>query len=407
VTAGPASRAYRRAVAVLFFANGLGVATWYSNIPLVRATVGPDPLEQGAALTGLGLGGLIGMPLAGRSRRLSGRGGAVTVILVFGAALTGVGMARTREWLFAALLLLGIANGLMVVVMNAHVIVVEEAGRRSLHARMYSFFGLGGITGAVLTAVLESAGVRPITHITGTGVLVVGLAGLVAPRLPADPTVVARGRTRSTSPLRVPLLGVLAAIALFHQSTIADWGGTYLVDEMGAGSSAAALPYGCFAAGLLTGQLVGDLAISRWGRWRTLGGGFVLAAVGLAQVVAATGVGLAAVGFAVSGLGAACAMPTVLGIAAREGGSRAETSMAFVATAGHAATVASPLAVGLVARTSGLVAAFVALAVALLIAGGHCSCHARRLTGTTPSQTRIDPGDGPGSPVTPNSWRQP
>jgi predicted MFS family arabinose efflux permease len=69
----------RVAVAVVFFANGAGMASWVPHIPMAQATLGLGPSVLGLALLAMGVGALVGIPLSGRA---SARLGSRTVVRV-------------------------------------------------------------------------------------------------------------------------------------------------------------------------------------------------------------------------------------------------------------------------------------------------------------------------------------
>jgi len=58
-------RAARRAVALLFFLNGIVFATWVTRIPAVQIRLLLTPGELGLALLGAAAGALVAMNLSG------------------------------------------------------------------------------------------------------------------------------------------------------------------------------------------------------------------------------------------------------------------------------------------------------------------------------------------------------
>ncbi|MDP9842585.1 MFS transporter [Streptosporangium lutulentum] len=130
-------RRARRAVLVAFFTNGAAFASWAPRIPSVQEDLAINATTLGVALTGVGLGGLIFTFFAGMfvdhfgSRRIL-----LVAIAALCACLMLPGLAPSWWALLLALVLLGGADALMDVAMNAHGVLVEQQYGRSLLLRL-------------------------------------------------------------------------------------------------------------------------------------------------------------------------------------------------------------------------------------------------------------------------------
>ena len=69
------------------------------------------------------------------------------------------------------------------------------------------------------------------------------------------------------------LLAILCLLVMVTEGAMADWGGLYLRQDLGASAALAALAYSFFTAGMTVGRVVGDginhrigpVALLRWG----------------------------------------------------------------------------------------------------------------------------------------------
>ena len=71
----------------------------------------------------------------------------------------------------------------------------------------------------------------------------------------------------------VVLLAILCLLVMVTEGAMADWGGLYLRQDLGASAALAALAYSFFTAGMTVGRIAGDwvnhrigaVALLRWG----------------------------------------------------------------------------------------------------------------------------------------------
>ena len=123
-TAIPSAGALRRArlaIGVVFLANGAVFGSWAPQIPLVQERLGLGPATLGAALLAMAVGALAADAVAGAVIARFGSAPVTRVTgLVMCLALPMAALAPSLPALVAALALLGAANGMMDVAMNAH-----------------------------------------------------------------------------------------------------------------------------------------------------------------------------------------------------------------------------------------------------------------------------------------------
>ena len=112
---------------------GVGIAVWAPLVPDAKARLGLDDGQLGTLLLGLGIGGLVALPLAGPL--VQARGARAVMLgagLLFCALLPGLAVAPGAVWLAGALVLLGACTGAVDIAMNAQAAAVERATGRTL-----------------------------------------------------------------------------------------------------------------------------------------------------------------------------------------------------------------------------------------------------------------------------------
>lgn len=377
----------RLTVGLVFASNGAVFGSWTPRIPEVKAELGLSSGVLGLVLLAPGLASLLSMPLAGAA---AGRFGsapvtraAATVFLLLPAL---IGLASSASTLAAALFVWGAAMGALDVAMNAQGVTVERYHGRSVLSGFHAMFSLGALVGAGVGSACAVLGVGLAAQLGWFGLLMlVGLAPLAATLLP-DPT----GTADEPAPLFARPTGPLVALAtaafavLLCEGAVADWSAVYLREDLAAGPATAGLAFAGFSATMTAGRLAGDRVLTRFGRLRTVRGGCVLAAAGMAAGLAgsplagpgAVAVGVAVTGFVLLGAGISVTFPALLAHAGA-GTAHAGPALAAVSTGGYTGFLVGPTAIGGVAELAGLAAALWLLPVLAATAGLLVSRHRR------------------------------
>ncbi|HEX9342318.1 MAG TPA: MFS transporter [Actinomycetota bacterium] len=382
-------RRARIAVAVTFFVNGALIGTWAARIPAVKGHLGLDAPQLGLALLGPTLGALAGIPLAGA---LVARRGSrpVTRAAVFAhcAVLPLAGLAPDLMALWAALLLFGLANGLLDVSMNTQGIAVERAWQRPIMASFHGLFSLGALAGALGGSAAAALGLTPAAHFTLAAASLAAIAaGANRWLLAADDG--SRQALRLARPSRwLVLLGLIGFCCLFGEGAAGDWSAVYLREVRAASPAVAALAFAAFSLAMTSGRLLGDRATARWGPRLALRAGASLAAGGLlvALLIPTRPAGI--LGFGLLGAGLSITIPIVFSSAGRGAGGSGDQgqpsgrppvqqpagpAIAAVTGMSYLGGLAGPPLIGMVAGQLGLTRALglivLLAAVAAVLAG--------------------------------------
>lgn len=349
---GPAIAGHPRfAVSLIFFLTGAGTANWAVRIPAVQERLGLTAGQLGVALVGVSIGAMIAMPLAGRlvashgSRPVT-RAGA----LAFGAALILPAYAPTFALLMASLVLLGMANGMLDVAMNAQAAAVQQSYGRPIMSRIHALYSFGGLVGAVIGGRIAARHIDPGPHLLGVGLLIACIAGAVAfSMLPATDDAVADSPRLALPTRALATLSLLAFFVLFGEGAMMNWSAVYLRDISSAGPGMAAAGFASFSLAMAFGRAVGDTLNARFGAERVVRGGGALAAVGLLAAVLVTAPWAVVIGFGAVGAGLSSVFPIVLSAAARRPGQVPGAAIAAVSVCGYSGLLAGPPLIGAVA----------------------------------------------------------
>lgn len=374
-------RRARLAVFGLFFANGVGWASWASRLPTIRERLELSEGALGLALLGATIGLFVATALTSLLVvRFGSRAVATGAGVMMSAVLPLIGWAPTFLPLALALVGYGVTNGALDLASNSQAADVERRSSRPMMSGFHALFSAGAIFGAGSAAALAALDVPVEVHLTAVGVLL-ALAFLAArpsllADLPRDPA------PRSLALPSAPLLGLgaLAFCVLLAEGAIFDWSAIYLSSEAEAGPALAAIGLAVFQGAMMLGRLRGDWAAVRLGPQLVVGGGAALGAGGLLVALLVPTVIATLAGLFLLGLGLASAFPLTLSRAARTRGVPVPTALAATTAAGYTGFMAGPPLIGFVAELSNLRIGLGIVLVVLLLA----VILARRLDGSVP-----------------------
>ncbi len=341
----------RLALAVVFFANGAGLASWVPHIPMVQMKLDLAPSVLGLALLSMAGGALVGIPLSGWVTARTGSRNVVraSAALFFGALLLPV-LAPTLPALVAALFLVGAGNGSLDVSMNAHAVAVEARWPRPIMSSFHAMWSVGGLVGAGLAAIALRAGTSSVTHVAGA-TLFFGLATAIASLALLPPAADVRddGRRFVRPSGALVGLGAIAFLALLSEGAMGDWSAVYLQRSLGTSAATAALGFAAFSLAMAAGRFLGDALVARLGDARLVRLCTAAAALGFGGALVVGSPGAAVAGFAAVGFGIANLIPIVFRAAGRLPGVAPSEGIAAVGTAGYVGLLAGPPLIGLVA----------------------------------------------------------
>jgi len=354
----PISKSQARiAIAVIFFLNGFGFATWVSRIPAVRQALGLTDGALGTALLATAVGALVAFPLAGRGSVTRGaRALTIATALAYCLVLPGPTLAVSLPTLALLLFVFGAVNGAMDVSMNALAVEVEAFVGKPIMSSFHGMWSVGGLSGAAVGALFAKHEISPQVHLTVVATIL-ALATLAARHWlpPSQP----RAPTQSMAHFALPeaaMLGLSGIIfcAFLIEGAMADWSAVLLHDSLKTTAATAALGYAAFSLAMTSMRFAGDRLVVEWGAVPLLRYTNIVAALALAVALWHQHVGLTMVAFTLTGLGMATVAPLVFGAAARRARHGAGHGIAAMATVGYGGFLVGPPLVGWLAQASSL-----------------------------------------------------
>lgn len=350
-------RLARWAVSAVFFMVGIGTANWAVRIPDVQQRLLLDPGHLGLALLGVSAGALSAMPLAGRLvARHGSRPVTVLAALAYGVVVALPPHATSFALLVAALVLMGLTNGLLDIAMNAQAAAVQGRYLQPIMTRVHALYSAGALAGSAIGGRVAEAGIGAESHLLGVGVAIV-VVSLVAARgmLPATADAMPAHEPHAPLPIRLLApLGLVAFCCLFGEGAMANWSAVYLRDVLGAGPGLAAAGLAAFSLTMAGFRAIGDTLLSRLGPVRLVRLGGAVATTGMALVVAGVRPWMATLGFGLVGVGLASTFPITLAAAARTPNAVPGRAMSVVSMCGYSGLLAGPPLIGAAANVAGL-----------------------------------------------------
>jgi len=391
--------AWRTAIFAIFFATGLGFATWASRVPSVKANLGVNDFEVGLLLFASGAASIIGLSLANVAlARWGARRGLLMGLATFaiGIVLVGFGAEFTASFALTAtgLAVMGLGMGATDVMMNVEGAAIEQATGKTIMPLFHALFSLGTVAGAGVGVAMAAwqVGVAPHLWLVGALVVIGGAAAVAfVPRreVNEDPTDAADAPTRrekfaaAVAVWRDPRTYAIGAIMLgmaFAEGGANDWLPLSVVDGHGGTEAQGAIALTVFSVAMTAVRALGGPLVDRFGRVWTLRILAVLAGGGLVVFILAPSMPIALIGVALWGMGASLGFPLGMSAAADDP-AKAAASVSAAATIGYVAFLCGPPILGWISHQIGLLPTLWIL-VALIALSGFASGAAKPIAGS-------------------------
>lgn len=279
----------------------------------------------------------------------------------FGAAGVLPAFAHSPWTLFAFLLLVGAATGLLDVSINARAARIEAAFGTRIMDGVHAAFSAGVVVGGVGAGVARRLGAPPTAILPAVAVVVAAIAVLNLDTVPAGRQAPAHARLRRA----LLVVGAILGIAFLVENGLETWSALFLERTLHASPAVSGLGPGMFAAAMVTGRLIAQ-RVELPAAWTRMAFTGIAAAVGIVLAAIAAQPAVALTGFVIAGGGLALSAPTLFGLAGRLGGGPA---ISTVAVLGYLGFLGGPPLFGAVAGATSLRGGFLFLAaIAVLVA---------------------------------------
>ncbi|RKF31487.1 MFS transporter [Paraburkholderia fungorum] len=350
-----------------FFSFGLFLSAWAPLAPLAKLRLHLSDSHFGLALLCFGLGCLVAMPVG---TALAARFGCRKVILSAGpvvcACLYLLATTENPAVLVASLLVFGSGLGVTESAMNLQSAVVQRSHDEPLMSGFHAWFSIGCIAGATGVSALLSAGLSAEFAVGCISAILVFIWSYYGKNFLA---ATSKGSTFALAlpKGRVLWIGALCFISFLAEGAMLDWSGVFLTTVKNFDPSRAGYGYACFAVAMTAGRLSGDFLSRSLQPRNVLWAGALLAALGIASLVASNHWLLLMLSFAFVGFGLANIVPSLFLVVARQHVMPIAVAMPVVATIGYAGMLTGPAFLGNIAEHASLQTAFLTVAAMLFV----------------------------------------
>ena len=356
----------RWATTGVFVVNGAAIGTWVAQIPWVQERFDLSKSAMGLVLVGMALAVILAFPVAGQAIVRHGSERMVWVGGIVCALAVNLPVLAPHPVLVAlGLAVLGGASATQDVSMNSHGVKVEKDIRRPIMSSLHAGWAFGGMAGAGFAAAGTALGLDARVTVALASALLLATLVATARRIGHGSAAEGDDAPGFTLPSRgVVLLAILCLLVMVTEGAMADWGGLYLRQDLGASAALGALAYSFFTAGMTAGRIVGDWVNHRIGAVALLRWGALLTGVPLGAVLLIGQPAAALIGLFLVGLGVSNGVPLMFSAAGRQPDTPPGPGIAAVSSMGSLGFLAGPPVIGFVADAISL-----PWALAMLILG--------------------------------------
>ncbi len=356
-----------RRPATAFVVVGMFWGCFAAYVPVIKAQLGASDALFGTLLLGSATGLVSAMWLAPRADRLLGARG-----MQFGAAFLALAWLLPGQIavpiLFACVMgLVGLASGLLDVIMNARVSELEAQHNRPLMNANHAMFSVAYAVGALIVGFTREAGLPPAPVFAGFGIV----ALFLLPVMRMDVTYVsAEDGYAGRYPLwPIMLCGAIVLVAFMSEATVEAWSALHVERTLGGGAAEGALGPAMLGLTMAIGRFSGQAVAERVREVPVVIGASLISAAGAVIAALAQSPMMAYLGFGILGLGVSVIGPMGLALVGKLVAPHLRTeAISRTAVIGFSGFFFAPMLMGLMSEAFGLRIAFLAVAGLLLSA---------------------------------------
>lgn len=352
------------AIFAVFFFESSVIGQWIPRIPDIKAGLGLSDGSLGLALLFMPMGTLLGFSIAGRIVEMTGLRNACRLFLPLWAVLfIGPALAQNFMQLIIALVLCGMAVGMIETAMNTEAARIENVMGKRLMSRCHGFWSLGTMFGALSGGALAQWGLSVSTHFLIVMPLI-AVAGYVAatalpklgPAVPnviepegsdADPAEPAAAGGMFRLPTRaIVLLCIMPLGIMMVEGAFIDWSAVFMADILSAEPLLIAVIYSAFALVMAVVRLFGDSLATRYGDKTIVQVSGIASTVGIGLFALSPSIPVAFIAAGLSGAGVAIVFPLAISAAANRPGRSSADNVAALSMISFTAFFVAPPMIG-------------------------------------------------------------
>ncbi len=325
--------------------------------PQLKAQIGADDATFGLLLLGTSVGLMTTLILAPIFDKAFRSWAMPLAAIGLSAAFLGPGLATGPKVFLVAMVVTGLASGLLDVVMNARVSEIEARLNRPLMNANHGVFSVSYAFGALVTGFSREAGIPPHFIFAGFGVLTL----LASTRMFMDVDVTDDTEEQvSKFPWSIVLLcGGVVLIAFMTEAAVESWSALHVERTLGGRAAEGALGPATLGLTMAIGRFGGQAVAERFSELSVTAVGAVLAGAGATVAALAPSPVIAYLGFGTLGLGVSVIGPLGLALVGRLVPPRMRTlAISRTAALGFSGFFIAPALMGLTSQAFGLRVAF-------------------------------------------------
>ena len=362
--------AARWVVTSVFFAFALGLGLWAGATPTLMHRTGLSAAGLGLALTLNAAAYIAAMTGCGwLARHVAPRRMLLVAVPLHALAFLLLFTAGSALLLTVALGLVGVTAGSVDLAMNTEGTAVERDLGRPVLTRMHAAASASFAIGAMLGSLIATGPGPAWCAVLAVGVTfpVVWALRRLGPR-PVAAHGDAAPPLEGGLPSGVLLLGAVLGLTIAGEITASMWSSKYLAEQAAQLAAFAGAGAAFFTGSQAMVRFFGDPLRRRFGDRRLVLASLAVAACGFIVVGLFEGFGPALIGFALVGLGTACVVPCCFAMVAARSPHRAAAALGAASLLSGAVRLPTPLFLGAMATAWSDSAAFLCIAVGLVIA---------------------------------------
>lgn len=357
-----------RRPAAAFVVVGVFWGCFAAYVPVYKAQLGASDALFGLLLLGSATGLVSSMWIAPRADRWLGAHSMRFGIVMLSLAWL-LPMQASVPIVFALMMAaVGMASGLLDVVMNARVSELEAHHKKPLMNANHAMFSVAYAVAAVITGLAREAEINPTFVVAGFGMFCI----LLVPFMRMDVTVVEADETAKAAkyPLwPIAVCGLITLAAFMSEATVEAWSALHVERTLGGGAAEGALGPAMLGFTMAFGRFSGQAVSERLSELTVIIGASILGAIGILIAAFASSPVMAYVGFGIFGLGVSVIGPIGIALVGQLVRPHLRTeAISRVAVIGFSGFFFAPMLMGLVSEAYGLRTAFACVAVLILIA---------------------------------------
>lgn len=356
-----------RRPATAFVVVGMFWGCFAAYVPVIKGQLGASDALFGTLLLGSATGLVSAMWLAPRADRFLGARGMQVGAAFLALAWLLPGQVTVPLVFAATMALVGLASGLLDVVMNARVSELEAKHDRPLMNATHAMFSVAYAAGALVVGFTREAGLGPTPVFAGFGVV----ALLMLPMLRMEVTYVEAedGYSDGYPLLPIVLCGAIVLVAFMSEATVEAWSALHVERTLSGGAAEGALGPAMLGIMMAIGRFSGQAVAARLREVPVVIGASMISASGAVIAALAPTPFVAYIGFGILGLGVSVIGPMGLALVGKLVAPHLRTeAISRTAVIGFSGFFFAPMLMGLFSEAFGLRIAFLGVAVLLLTA---------------------------------------